>query len=498
MTVCCTLQVVQNESFSQLKQAVRLRDNDNKFSESYSENTPSTRCHLETSHLKKTRRRSASLGDSSPLSVSIVVSPLSNRGPSQSDDTFEHMAQDETRLSADSLTGDVPLTNDGANKVGASRDKCVFNSPSHTQSATPIPGQATPTVIKIEIFEKDGDEVMCPVLTDSCHGKLGGTEETDSGVVMERSSCTTGENRNTDENGLNTKVRDPAVEGEELNLEDISFGFKRRSLSFESLLESYKEDKGLHQVLHSSLARIAKMSVSLQSLDDSEFSDQDHWERDLDESSFLDSFSTSDMDSSSLSCSFNTSSLSKDQSATSTGYNRDTVPVRPHLLKSCSVEEKRVHDTMAANSSKTEVSLQLKFPVPQLENCPIDTDMEVCYEPSQHSSSKESAFPEVTPEKIVKRLKNEDKRRLSTPVVNAVTYLLRKPKQDPPTANEEVELHPPTVTPTPIDMLVQFQIASMGCVLGVESRERVRAVVKESQTNSEEDNYKISQERETE
>ena len=56
----------------------------------------------------------------------------------------------------------------------------------------------------------------------------------------------------------------------------------------------------------------------------------------------------------------------------------------------------------------------------------------------------------------------------------------------------------PTLAVTPSDMLIQFQIAAMGCIMGVDSREELRTVLNESETNSEKDNYTISHDREKE
>ena len=100
----------------------------------------------------------------------------------------------------------------------------------------------------------------------------------------------------------------------------------------------------------------------------------------------------------------------------------------------------------------------------------------------------------------VKRSKSQDSSTKNSlhakpkPKANGMPQFLRKPKQTP--TNSPARGATPTLGATPTDMLIQFQIASMGCMMGVESRAELRTVVRDSETNSEKDNYVISQERE--
>ena len=258
---------------------------------------------------------------------------------------------------------------------------------------------------------------------------------------------------------------------DDLDLTDISFAFRRRSLSFESLLDSFKGNRKFQHLFRDS----AHMS-SLQSLADSDDDESDqegeassppNADASMIEISLLDT-SFSDLENSSLSCSFNASQFSdlKDRSVTSgvcdaedplPGASQDTCPLP--IADSCPQEDREVLESRSLerfDRSRGKVSHM------------------------KRSKSQDSASRNAVQRKAA-RAKN------NVPA--------RKPKQatSPVPTNGETS---PTLGTTPTDMLIQFQIASMGCVMGVGSRVELRTVVKESETNTEKDNYSISYERE--
>ena len=279
----------------------------------------------------------------------------------------------------------------------------------------------------------------------------------------------------------------------DLDIADIAFSFKRRSLSFESLLDSFKAD---HTFQH----LFTTHASSLQSLGDmsDDESDQEgeglrrdqegeESHRDLNSSLLDNSLSVSDLDSSSLSCSFNNSELM--DPLPDDGYLDDPLPDDSYAESDPlpnGIARSLGFDTHAHSESlpfETTKSAGV-CPLPDLEgSCP------------NMSLGNEAKRSEVVRPRVklshMKRSKSQDSSsRNGTRRKNKIS---RKTKQAMPTDETT-----PTLASTPSDMLIQFQIASMGCVMGVESRGELRAVVKESETNSEKDNYSISQELERE
>lgn len=335
-------------------------------------------------------------------------------------------------------------------------------TPDHTHLATPTPDQGfdagDSTGERHMFFPTESFEE-----TDSAHGGCGYEPEV----------------------GVSESEND-------LDIADIAFSFKRRSLSFESLLDSFKTD---HLFMpHAS---------SLQSLGDvsDDESDQEgegeglHRDqgphRDLDSSLLDNSLSVSDLDSSSLSCSFNNSELL--DPLPDDGDLCDPLPDDSYLADPLpdGLAQSLGFDTHVpdVNESLTFETPHVQsadvYPLPDLEGSCPNTPLGLGNEQAERS---EVVQPRVKLSHM-KRSKSQDS--TSRNATRKKNKPLRKTKQATPTDETT-----PTLASTPTDMLIQFQIASMGCVMGVESRVELRAVVKESETNSEKDNYSISQGRE--
>ena len=84
----------------------------------------------------------------------------------------------------------------------------------------------------------------------------------------------------TDEEGERCSSAVALAGGSEVDLKDIYFRLKRKSQSYENLLNAYtEEDTGLKNVLHSTLTELARLSANLDG--DSVFSESDNiWEND--------------------------------------------------------------------------------------------------------------------------------------------------------------------------------------------------------------------------
>ena len=310
---------------------------------------------------------------------------------------------------------------------------------------------------------------------------------------------------------------------DDLDLTDISFAFRRRSLSFESLLDSFKGNRKFQHLFRDS----AHMS-SLQSLADSDDDESDqegegssppNADSSMIEISLLDT-SFSDLESSSLSCSFNASQLSdlRDRSVTSGVCDaEDPLPDDSRLAKSLSYDDsvalKFNHRDLSKQHSDDACPLpggdqdrypstsQDPLPGASQDTCPLPIADSCPQEDRGVLESRSLERFDRSRGKVshMKRSKSQDSasrnavQRKAARAKNNVPA--RKPKQatSPVPTNGETS---PTLGTTPTDMLIQFQIASMGCVMGVGSRVELRTVVKESETNTEKDNYSISYERE--
>ena len=297
------------------------------------------------------------------------------------------------------------------------------------------------------------------------------------------------------------------TEGEELNLEDISFGFKRRSLSFESLLDSYKEDVGLQKILHSSLAQLEELSSTIHSLSEDEYSDHEMYESSLLDTTASDCLSC-DLESS-LSCSFNSSHLDM-TSQNNQLMDMTSQTINPEMTTRRQNGESRLQtDSNYINKSRSidcdgrdiqgvdvvtppiSMMTPLDFMPRPPDTCPISapvSSIQLCRDtpPDEGGVIRQSGKNKRT--SPVKRSKSQN----TKPLRRKNKAFLKRSKLAPSPNTT------PTLAVTPSDMLIQFQIAAMGCIMGVDSREELRTVLNESETNSEKDNYTISHDREKE
>ena len=401
----------------------------------------------------------------------------------------------------------------------------------HTPSSTPIqiidPDQKAESgtrdhapSIAIEICDEDG----LSRTEDSIQFTASSYDETDADSALDGSSLRS-------EGGEMGVVN---TNREEIDLEDISFGFKRRSRSFESLMESFRGDRNFQYLFQREPVSLSQTSLHSQSYssdeDEEGCSDNEDTTQDATESSIVESDCVSDLE---LTCSFNMEGRddgdplptcpddSNNMSVTDGGDDGDdplpTGP-RPTLIedvcppnaeyratKSHSLDDSLSHSILeqlpseATPTSSTPVLFQTSG---SLEECsfPTPTDEEeVC----KLSPINTDTCPEEGPRTRrrlykAKRSRSQDSGRrvaINKPKNKAkgVQQLLRRPKQPNYHGNG---VTPPTLASAPTDMLIQFQIASMGCVMGVGSKVELRVVLKDSETNSEKENYSISREKE--
>ena len=283
-----------------------------------------------------------------------------------------------------------------------------------------------------------------------------------------------------------------------LDINDISFGFKRRSLSFESLMESFREDKSFQYLFQPDPTHLSSLHSLADLSDDSDQEMQDP----------SNSFSDYDLDASSLNYSFNASSLPDTEERTDDPLPNEDGSDDP-VPKSSPVsigDEGTLHESVSCDHMS--LPPPVKFVASRsLDHCPLEADHDSCPlspPPTQENEGAGSSDKSARLKRRlykVKRSKSQDsgtkiavvdnkKQRSSKGLSKPGPQFLRKPRHN------NNRMPTPTLPTTPSDMLIRFQIACMGCIMGVASKTELRTVVKESETNSEKDNYAISQERE--
>jgi hypothetical protein len=103
-----------------------------------------------------------------------------------------------------------------------------------------------------------------------------------------------------------------------------------------------------------------------------------------------------------------------------------------------------------------------------------------------------------------KREKEEKKKRpvrRSLSYSKAVLKIRRRKKsssicEDQSVATSDIEKSTSAESPSPAEMLNRFKTASCGYSLGLESRSALRSLIRDTQPNTERDNYKLSVDRE--
>ena len=272
-----------------------------------------------------------------------------------------------------------------------------------------------------------------------------------------------------------SKTQETSLTGSqiELSVNQIYVSLQRQSQSYESLLDAYTDDdRGLRNVVHSTLAELSRLSLSLQSLD-SVFSD--------DESDVTTSLShtyidfESDLDPNTSDYGSEVNILPQDSQTTNSHIgtcSHATSNPRRALFRAQSEEVKKVCKLSPENE-------QCEFPPQQDE-----------LESSENSSSGGPLDEED--EKKGKRVQRSKS-------LSGVTKVVLRQKRSKLKSrksihgSDEVQSYE---SKTPAEMLNHYQVASLGCSMGVDMNRALRSAICDTETNTEKANYKLSVERE--
>ena len=280
--------------------------------------------------------------------------------------------------------------------------------------------------------------------------------------------------------------------GSEVDLKDIYFKLKRKSQSYESLLDAYtEEDTGLKKVLHSTLKELARLSANLDG--DSVFSESDDTgENDTSsinlDLTFSDQCSESSLHHSSFDASASSNghmiqelraALDKDSETTTTVTELVAKRQRPKLLS-----EQTSLEAKLANLERVERAQEIEG-----ANRECKSELQSCSEVMESQEGK--------------REKEEKKKR---PVRRSLSYskeVLKRQRRkkgssvcEDQSVSSDQEKGTGAEPPSPAEILNQFKIASLECAIGLESRSALRSLIRETQPNTERDNYKLSVDRE--
>ena len=270
-----------------------------------------------------------------------------------------------------------------------------------------------------------------------------------------------------------------------LSLDEIAVGFKRRSMSLESLLKAYKENRLSLFQMEGGLDRMkyddnyGSYEESDDEVDDDEEEEEEEGRRgkqeDLEEDSLLNStcsglseaFSDLEISCSTINSSFNTSLLQKGD------YDDDE-----------EVEEEEAEREVLLNASS---SSHVRSDDKQVEPGSILTSSDT---EEIKSSTPMPAASKSSTTKVKRTRSQSSKGTLRRNRVN----LLRKPKSFANASAVEVDM----ATGSSEEILIRLQTATLGCGLGVAPRTAVRTVLQDSVPNSERENHKLSLQREVE
>ena len=316
-----------------------------------------------------------------------------------------------------------------------------------------------------------------------------------------------------------------ATEGE-VDLLEVYARLKRKSKSYESLLSAYtEEDKGMRNVIHSTLTELARLSANCDG--DSVFSEDDFL-GEHDTSSINLDFTNSDQCSDvSLHCDSLDASVSDSQliyehraamnecidtspsrkGLTSLdkrlrGYDRPTTTSHDQTCECTPISIKE--NTVEGDKDATQRRRMLLHVRAQSEMTSLETklsDME--REGSEGAREGSTEAPENSEGKREKGTKNKRSIQRSLSYSNSAggkaALKRRRRKKSSSVGNESLsssDREKSAEPPTPPEMLNHFKIASLGCSVGLQSKTTLRTLICDTQPNAEKDNYRLSLDRE--
>lgn len=303
---------------------------------------------------------------------------------------------------------------------------------------------AVPTPIhrRLEFDELNGDDMIDGESDSGLHSSI----DCRSSSIPRSSS----QGSFTMEHDVELRKNYSSSVNEGLDLSHIYFKLKRRSRSYESLLDAYTdEDPGLRSVLHSTLAELARLSSSLESLDS--ISD--------------DGFSC---DVSSISLDINVSEIQDESTSLVSGTSVIT------------------EDTETPEVSVTNCRL------------PLGNDDE--FEVDEQGESELHATSEVLDSKARSKKKSDRKkhpvRRSKSYSNSGVTkkFLRRKRsgrRNSTIKSSDDNESNSKQVL-EPHEALNKYQVSSLSCSIGIETRAVLRNLICDASPNTENENYTLS------
>ena len=281
----------------------------------------------------------------------------------------------------------------------------------------------------------------------------------------------------------------------EVDLKDIYL--RRKSQSYESLLDAYtEEDTGLKKVLHSTLTELARLSANLDG--DSVFSESDDTgENDTSsinlDLTFSDQCSETSLHHSSFDASASSNSHMIQELRAALDKDNETTTTTVTEL----IAKRRRPKLLRAQSEQTSLEAKLK----DLERLEKAQEVEEAGRESENELQSRSEVMDDSQEG--KREKEEKKKR---PVRRSLSYskavLKRRRRKksssvcEDQSVTSEVEKSTASEPSSPAEMLNRFKTASRGYSLELESRSALRSLIRDTQPNTERDNYKLSVDRE--
>ena len=343
----------------------------------------------------------------------------------------------------------TPVSPEG---VVDSTEQEIEDTPGSVYKANFLSPVTTPTHRRLEFEELHGDDIIDGESDSGLHSSI----DCRSSSIPRSSS----QGSFTMEHDVELRRDHSSSVNDGLELSHIYFKLKRRSRSYESLLDAYTDDDpGLKSVLHSTLAELARLSSSLESLD-----------------------SISDDE---LSC--DVSSISLDINASG---NQD---LSASFMSNSSVVTYEVQDTVISELSDTIRRVSLKNDTEEKksedhEEEDLRTTSELL-DREVHVGNDKKSDKKKRP---VRRSKSYSNSGVTKKFLRRKRYGRRNSTNKPSDENESTSKE----VLEPHEALNKYQVASLGCSIGIETRTVLRSLIRDASPNTEKENYSLSVTRE--
>lgn len=456
------------------------------------------------------RRRSSSLGDCAVHST--TSSSLSKPSTTNTNENAQLGIDPSSTLSVSAPVS--PVHSPSLNKVPHSHCSCGGDSDKDRNHSKSLSFDSNCLSPPPSLGISDEDEVDCGGHDDNGSHTTDSGHHSSSSHVDYRSSSL--HKSSSHGNLCVSKTQETSLTNSQLELNQIYVSLQRQSQSYESLLNAYTDDDhGLRNILHSTLAELSRLSRSLQSLD-SVFSDDEsdltasltHTYNDLD--SDLDP-NTSDYGSGVNilpADSQTTNSHTEACSPTASNARRVLFSAQSEEVGKCQLSPENEYCELPCQQNCGETEVQSLSSSQTCSHTTSNTRRALFRAQSEEvrnvcklsSENEQYELPQDEQESSENSSSGgpEEEKRRSKSLSGVAKVVLRRKRlklksRKSMNGSDDVKS---SESSTPAEMLNHYQVASLGCSMGVDTNRLLRSAICDIEPNTEKVNYKLSMERE--